>query len=192
MRYRLWLARDAIRGISVITSYRPCVARITAGRDMHSTMTRQHFAAVIGSAVIAVSLLPAASYAASPIEGRAIEKCMSVYNRGVDHREALILCRPLAEHGVPHAQNVLGEIYMYGEGISQDFDEAAKWFRLAAEQHHRRAQFMLGVLYWSGDGVPQDYDKAVKWFRRAEDRLSVANTQTDASGPGQDGAFGNE
>jgi hypothetical protein len=87
---------------------------------------------------------------------------------------------------------VLGEIYMYGEGISQDFDEAAKWFRLAAEQHHHRAQFMLGVLYWSGDGVPQDYDKAVKWFRLAEDHLSVANNQTDASGLGQDGAFGNE
>jgi TPR repeat protein len=59
---------------------------------------------------------------------------------------------------------------MYGEGISQDFDEAAKWFRLAAEQRHRRAQFMLGVLYWSGDGVPQDYDKAVKWFRLADER----------------------
>ncbi len=111
---------------------------------------------------------------------------------GPDRHESFIVCRPLAEHGIPHAQNVLGEIYMYGEGISQDFDEAAKWFRLAAEQHHRRAQFMLGVLHWSGDGVPQDYDKAVKWFRLAEDRLSVANTQTDASGPGQDGAFGNE
>ena len=103
-----------------------------------------------------------------------------------------MVCRPLAEHGVPHAQNVLGEIYMYGEGISQDFDEAAKWFRLAAEQHHHRAQFMLGVLYWSGDGVPQDFDKAVKWFRLAEDYLSVTNNPTDATGLGQDGAFGNE
>ncbi len=133
-------------------------------------MTRQYFAAVIGSAVLAASLLSAAPHAAPSIEEGGIEKCMTVYNKGVAHREVLIVCRPLAEQGVSHAQNVLGDIYMYGEDTPQDFDEAAKWFRLAAEQRHRRAQFMLGVLYWSGDGVPQDYDKAVKWFRLAEER----------------------
>ena len=131
-------------------------------------MTRQRFAAVSSSAVLAASLLSAVSYANPSIEEGGIQKCMSAYNRGFDNRETLIVCRPLAEQGASHAQNVLGEIYMYGEGIPQNFDEAAKWFRLAAEQHHRRAQFMLGVLYWSGDGVPQDYDKAVKWFRLAE------------------------
>ncbi len=132
-------------------------------------MKRQHIATVIGSAVLAASLLSAASYAAPSIEEGGIEKCMSAYNKGVDRREALVVCRPLAEQGVSHAQNVLGEIYMYGEGIPRDFDEAAKWFRRAAEQHHRRAQFMLGVLYWSGDGVPQDYNKAMKWFRLADE-----------------------
>jgi TPR repeat protein len=134
-----------------------------------STMTRQHFAAVIGSAVLAASLLSATSYATPNIEEGGIERCMSAYNNGFYHSVALIVCRPLAEQGVSHAQNVLGEIYMYGEGVPKDFDEAAKWFRLAAEQHHRRAQFMLGVLYWSGDGVIQDFDKAVKWFRLADE-----------------------
>ena len=86
-------------------------------------MTRQHFAAVIGSTVFAASLFSVASYAISKIEEGAIERCMSAYNKGVDHREALIVCRPIAEQGVSHAQNVLGEIYMYGEGIPQDFDE---------------------------------------------------------------------
>ena len=133
-------------------------------------MTRQHFVAVIGSAVLAASLLFAASYATPSIEEGAIEKCMSAYNRGVDHRKSFIVCRPLAEQGVSHAQNALGEMYMYGEGIPQDYNEAAKWFRLAAEQGHRRAQFLLGVLYWSGDGVPQDFDAAVKWFRLADNR----------------------
>ncbi len=130
-------------------------------------MTRQHFAAVIGSAVLAASLLSATSYATPGIEERGIGKCMSAYNRGVDHRKSFIVCRPLAQQGVSFAQNALGEMYMYGEGILQDYNEAAKWFRLAAEQGHRRARFMLGVLYWSGDGVPQDHDEAVKWFRLA-------------------------
>ncbi len=132
-------------------------------------MTRQHFAAVIGSAVLAATLISVAAYATPSTEEEGIERCMSAYNSGVDRRESLIVCRPLAEQGISHAQNVLGEIYMYGEGIPQDYDEAVKWFRLAAEQHHRRARFMLGVLYWSGDGVPQDYDKAVKWFRLADE-----------------------
>ncbi len=131
-------------------------------------MTRQHFAAVIGSAVLAASLLSAASYAAQSIEEGGIEKCMSAYNRGVDHRKSFIVCRPLAEQGVSPAQNALGVMYMYGKGIPQDYNEAAKWFRLAAEQGHRRAQFSLGVLYWSGDGVPQDHGEAVKWFRLAD------------------------
>ena len=132
-------------------------------------MTRQHFTAVIGTAVLAATLLSAASFVNPSIEEGGIEKCMSAYNNGVDHRKTLIVCRPLAEHGVSHAQNVLGELYMYGDGTPQDFDKAAEWFRLAAEQHNRRAPFMLGVLYWSGDGVPKDYDKAVKWFRLADE-----------------------
>ena len=91
-------------------------------------------------------------------------------NRNIDHRKPFIVCRPLAEQGVSLAQNALGEMYMYGEGIAQDYNEAAKWFRLAADQGQRRAQFLLGVLYWSGDGVPHDFDAAVKWFRLADNR----------------------
>ncbi len=131
-------------------------------------MTRPHFAAVIGCAVLPVSLFVAASYATPSINEGDIEKCMSAYNRNVDHRKSFIVCRPPAEQGVSLAQNALGEMYMYGKGIPQDYNEAAKWFRLAAEQGHRRAQFLLGVLYWSGDGVPQDHAEAVKWFRLAD------------------------
>ena len=132
-------------------------------------MTRQHIATVIGYVVLAVSLLSTATYATPSIDEEGIERCLSAYNGGGNNRDALVVCRPLAEQGVSHAQNVLGEIYMYGEGIPQDYDAAIKWFRLAAEQHHRRARFMLGVLYWSGDGVPQDYDNAVRWFRLADE-----------------------
>ncbi len=47
-------------------------------------MTRQHFAAVIGSAVLAATLLSAATYATPSIEEGGIERCMSAYNSGVD------------------------------------------------------------------------------------------------------------
>jgi TPR repeat protein len=39
-----------------------------------------------------------------------------------------------AEQGDAEAQNNLGLMYYEGEGVSQDYMEAAKWYRLAAEQ----------------------------------------------------------
>jgi TPR repeat protein len=45
-----------------------------------------------------------------------------------------------------------------------DYEEAAKWFRLAAEQGGSYAQNFLGVMYRDGEGVPQNDAEAVKWF----------------------------
>ena len=48
--------------------------------------------------------------------------------------------------------------------------EAARWFRLAAEQGDARAQHNLGVHYSDGRGVPQDDAEAVRWYRLAADQ----------------------
>jgi len=42
---------------------------------------------------------------------------------------------------------------MYGS-VPQDDVEAAKWYRLAAEQGYAPAQANLGVMYRNGEGVP--------------------------------------
>ena len=52
-------------------------------------------------------------------------------------------------------------------GVAQDHAEAAKWFRLAAEQGLAQAQFNLGVLYYGGEGVEQNRAEAAKWYRLA-------------------------
>ena len=39
--------------------------------------------------------------------------------------------------------------------------EAAKWYRLAAEQDHAGAQFNLGVMYHEGQGVQADSNTGV-------------------------------
>jgi TPR repeat protein len=54
------------------------------------------------------------------------------------------------------AQCNLGRLYYHGEGVAQDFVEAARLFRLAAAQGHAYAQFNLGLLYCRGKGVAQD------------------------------------
>ena len=58
---------------------------------------------------------------------------------------------------------------MYGEGLGvpQDYAEAVRWYRMAAEQGHTGAQSNLGVMYAKGEGVPQDDVLAHMWFNLA-------------------------
>ena len=45
------------------------------------------------------------------------------------------------------AQNNLGLMYDYGEGVTIDDVEAVRWYRLAAAQEHSGAQNNLGLMY---------------------------------------------
>ena len=57
-----------------------------------------------------------------------------------------------------------------GQGVPQDYAEAVKWYRKAADQGYAAAQTNLGLMYAHGQGVPQDYVEAVKWYRKAADQ----------------------
>ena len=69
-------------------------------------------------------------------------------------------------------------MYFNGDGVPQDYKEALKWWRLAAEQGQARSQYNLGVMLKDGRGVPQDYKEAIKWFRLAAEQ-GVAKAQTN-------------
>src|SRR5262249_16564716 len=49
----------------------------------------------------------------------------------------------------------------------QDFSEAIKWFREAADQAFAPAQASLGAMYEIGQGGPRDHDEAIKWYHLA-------------------------
>lgn len=87
-----------------------------------------------------------------------------------DYTTAFGLWEPLAVSGHAAAQFQLGWMYHKGEGVVQDDQEAAKWYRMAAEQGDTDAQFNLGVTYANGYGVLQDYKEAVKWYRKAAEQ----------------------
>ena len=77
-----------------------------------------------------------------------------------------------AEKGHKAAQVELAESYAYFEngnwwiaGVN-DFAEAAKWYRKAADQGDPMAQGMLGWLYATGRGVDKDLKTAVEWFSK--------------------------
>ena len=61
-------------------------------------------------------------------------------------------------------------MYDNGEGVLKDNAEAARWFRLAAEQGDADAQYNLGVMYANGKGVLKDAAEAVRWYRLAAEQ----------------------
>ncbi len=69
-----------------------------------------------------------------------------------------------AERGDAEAQFNLAVLHADGRGVSQDYGEAAKWYRRAAEQGHSYAQFNLGLMHAYGQGVAQDSVQAHLWL----------------------------
>jgi TPR repeat protein len=57
-----------------------------------------------------------------------------------------VLWRPLAEKGYAFAQLCLGHLYEDGEGVPQDYQQAAFWYGKAATQGDADAQSALGQL----------------------------------------------
>ena len=83
--------------------------------------------------------------------------------------------KALAEKGDASAQNNLGYMYDAGNGVSQDFEEAAKWYRKAAEQGDAHAQTNLGIMCANGKGVLKDVVTAYTWYN-----IAVANENLTA------------
>jgi TPR repeat protein len=106
---------------------------------------------------------------ATPTTAQDYDKGALAYQAG-DYETALQEWRPLAEQGNAQAQVKLGVMYVYGNGVPQDYTEAVNWVRLAAEQGNAEAQFYLGYMYTDGEGVIQDYAEAVNWFRLAAEQ----------------------
>lgn len=69
-----------------------------------------------------------------------------------------------AEAGDDYAQTWLGDMYENGEGVVQNYQEAVKWYRLAATYGNSSAQVNLGIMYAKGRGLLQSYQRAYVWF----------------------------
>ena len=78
--------------------------------------------------------------------------------------------QPLAIQGDPDAQYKLGSGYYSGDGVKQDYAQAALWYRRAAEQGNVDAQYSLGNMYLMGEGISQDDAQAAHWYALAADQ----------------------
>lgn len=80
--------------------------------------------------------------------------------------------------------NSLGEMYSYGLGVDISYEEAAYYFRRAADQGIVYSQFYLGYLYENGLGVNKSIKKAMQYYKmaaeqgddEAQERLDMLST----------------
>ncbi|MGC8536625.1 MAG: tetratricopeptide repeat protein [Rhizomicrobium sp.] len=83
----------------------------------------------------------------------------------------ILAVRPL-EASILSNSNDAEEQFQLGHTYysKQAYQDAAFWFRRAADQGHAEAQLSLGFLYQIGRGVPQDYAMDAYWLRKAADQ----------------------
>jgi restriction system protein len=79
---------------------------------------------------------------ASTVIAVTAEEAVAAYEKG-KYAEALQEATPLAQQGDAIAQNLLGVIYYYGQGVAIDSAMAANWFRKAAAQGNADALIYL-------------------------------------------------
>ena len=105
---------------------------------------------------------------------------MALFSEQTVWRSGQVFRSLAAEQENADAQSSLGSMYLTGHGVSQNDEEAFRWFRLAAEQGNAVDQNNAGRMYELGRGVPQDYDQAVKWYRLSAEQgydLATQNLQ---------------
>ena len=89
---------------------------------------------------------------------------------GVTPQDSTDDLRAKADQGDPISQFELGSAYETGlHGLPQDGGEAARWYRLAAEQELVLAQYRLGLLYANG-ASRFGHAEGVRWLRLAADQ----------------------
>lgn len=72
--------------------------------------------------------------------------------------------------GNAKAQHELGAYY---ECYENDFEEAFKWYKKAADQGLAGAQYSVGSAYDLGQGVEQNSEKAIKWYQLSVEQSAV-------------------
>ncbi|MBS0232794.1 MAG: SEL1-like repeat protein [Proteobacteria bacterium] len=75
--------------------------------------------------------------------------------------------RLAAANGDSSAEFAVGSRLASGQGVPQNFKEAAKWYQRSADQGFAQAEYRLGTLYERGLGLKPDRDQATQWYERA-------------------------
>ena len=90
-----------------------------------------------------------------------------------EYKEAVKYLRIAAEKegdpGYKDALFLLGAAYSYGDGVTQNYSEAAAWYFRASKTSHIAAHHNLALRYLEGQGMEKNLQKAFDLFSQAAD-----------------------
>lgn len=72
------------------------------------------------------------------------------------------------------AQSKVGKYYLNGVGTEQNFNEALKWFKRAADQNDSEAIVYLIELYMQGKGTERNYEEILRYSEKLSDKKPVS------------------
>ncbi|WP_427846221.1 relaxase/mobilization nuclease domain-containing protein [Desulfitobacterium hafniense] len=64
----------------------------------------------------------------------------------------------------------LGKMLAAGLGVTQNYEEAADWFKKAVRENHKYAQYSLAGLYYHGLGVEQSFSEALALYKKSSEQ----------------------
>lgn len=94
-----------------------------------------------------------------------------------------------AKTGSVEAYAALGNMYARGIHFAQDYEEAVRWYQLAADAGHPTATYMLAELYVDGRGVPTNQAIAIELIKKAAE-LNEPSAQSTLGSVYEVGAYG--
>ena len=98
----------------------------------------------------------------------ATARAFGAFQRGY-YLTAMELALPRAQLGDPAAQTLLAELFAAGLGVPRNMDDAAFWYKQAAESGDASAQFKYGLMLLEGKHVEPDRAMAEELMKKAAD-----------------------
>jgi hypothetical protein len=82
-----------------------------------------------------------------------------------NHAAAAQWWRSAAAQGDLMAMIDLGQLYITGDGVPRDPQEAIRLFQKAGDAGEMQGYYHLAYMYGVGNGVKKDYAEEAKWYR---------------------------
>jgi TPR repeat protein len=94
-----------------------------------------------------------------------------------DIAKGLRFAQLAAQHGAAQAQYQYGMLFLAGQHLERNTEQALRWLRAAADQEHTMAQIQLGDIYRDGALVAKDIGAARMWYLRAQRHGNPVGTE---------------
>jgi len=132
----------------------------------------------VATCVIAVSLLSVSAFSQTQSDGEKEQlKLAKKYRLGIyrdaDLKKTYKIYNELANKKSPEALVELGNMYLRGEGITQDYAQAFNNFQEAANLGYAPALCRLALMYQKGIGKDQNFSKAFELYDLAAKKGDV-------------------